>query len=102
VDEGISILTGVPAGERDPDRAYPADSVNGRVDRKLRELAEKLQSFGQPNRERRNGENGPAPAVPGGNGPGPEGEPEPPKEPDLPGDQPEPPGPTVPDEPEGE
>jgi lon-related putative ATP-dependent protease len=94
VDEGISILTGVPAGERDPDGSYPADSVNGRVDRKLRELAEKLQSFGQPNRERRNGENGPLPGVPG-NGPGPEGEPEPPKEPDLPGDQPEPPGPTA-------
>lgn len=50
VDEGIEILTGVPAGERGPDGAYPADSVNGRVDRRLRELAEKLQQFGQPPR----------------------------------------------------
>ncbi len=46
-DEGIEILTGIPAGERGPDGAYPADSVNGRVDRRLRELAEKLQQFGQ-------------------------------------------------------
>lgn len=50
VDEGIEILTGVPAGERGPDGTYPADSVNGRVDRRLRELAEKLQQFGQPPR----------------------------------------------------
>ncbi len=46
VDEGIELLTGVAAGERDADGVYPPDSVNGRVDRKLRELAEKLRSFG--------------------------------------------------------
>jgi lon-related putative ATP-dependent protease len=96
VDEGIALLTGVAAGERGPDGAYPPDSVNGRADRKLRDLAEKLQSFGQPPRDRANGQNG-APSA-GGNGA--EDEPEPPKEPDLPGDQPEPPGPTAPDEPE--
>ena len=47
VDEGIELLTGVPAGERDADGAYPPDSVNGRVDRQLRELAEKLEAFGK-------------------------------------------------------
>ncbi len=51
VDEGITILTGVPAGERGPDGTYPADTVNGRVDRRLRELAEKLQQFGQAPRD---------------------------------------------------
>ena len=52
VDEGIEILTGVPAGERGEDGDLPEDSVNGRVDRKLFELAERLQRFGQ------NGETG--------------------------------------------
>ena len=84
IDEGIEILTGVPAGERDEDGQYPEDSVNGRVDRKLFELAERLQRFGQ------NGWNGkektPRP-----------GEPETSPEPPLPGDQPEPgPEPTLP------
>ena len=47
IDEGIEILTGVPAGARDSDGVYPPDTVNGRVDRQLRSLAEKLQQFGQ-------------------------------------------------------
>jgi predicted ATP-dependent protease len=47
VDEGIEILTGIPAGQRGPDGTYPPDTINGRVDHKLRELAEKLQRFGE-------------------------------------------------------
>jgi len=47
IDEGIELLTGVQAGERGPDGAYPSDTVNGRVDRRLRELAERMQAFGQ-------------------------------------------------------
>ncbi len=96
VDEGIALLTGVEAGTRDAEGAYPPDSVNGRVDRKLHELADKLQRFGQPPRERKEGE--PANGAPAPGGPPPdedqqengEGEPEPPREPDLPGEQPEP------------
>ncbi|GBD11979.1 Lon protease [bacterium HR23] len=38
VDEGISILTGVPAGERQPDGSFPPETVNGRVDKRLREM----------------------------------------------------------------
>ncbi len=89
VDEAIELLTGVPAGERGPDGAYPPDSVNGRVDRQLRELAEKLQSFGQKPRE--NNEKGPAGKEErkGDEEPAPEPSP---GEPDLPGDQPEPMG----------
>ncbi len=87
IDEGIALLTGVPAGERDPDGVYPPETVNGRVDRKLRELAERFQNFGQKSKEngerdKRNGE----PAKPEEE---PEPESPPPGEPDLPGDAPE-------------
>jgi predicted ATP-dependent protease len=34
IDEGIEVLTGVAAGERNADGHYPADSINGRVERK--------------------------------------------------------------------
>jgi lon-related putative ATP-dependent protease len=47
VDEGISLLTGVEAGQRQPDGSFPADSVNARVDARLRELAEKIEVFGK-------------------------------------------------------
>ena len=51
IDEGIELLTGVQAGERGPDGAYPSDTVNGRVDRRLRELADRMQAFGQKSRD---------------------------------------------------
>ncbi len=36
IDEGVSILTGVPAGAWQPERGYAPESVNGRVDAQLR------------------------------------------------------------------
>ena len=79
IDEGMEILTGVTAGVPGPDGAYPPNSVNGRVDRQLRDLAEKLQRFGQPPARERMEQ---APV---------RNEKElPPHEPDLPGDRPEP------------
>ncbi len=51
VDEGIEILTGVPAGEPDESGNYPPDTVNGRVNAKLAELAERLQEFGKEKEE---------------------------------------------------
>jgi len=45
VDQGIEILTGVPAGERLPDGNYPEGSVNFLVDRKLLEMVENLKKF---------------------------------------------------------
>lgn len=47
IDQGIEILTGVPAGERKADGTYPAGSINDLVDKKLRELAEGLKNFGE-------------------------------------------------------
>lgn len=81
VDEGVELLTGVPAGERGQDGQYPPETVNGRVDRKLFELADRLNKFGQ-----KNGNGKPAAHA--------HGEAEPTEgEPPLPGDQPEPSGP---------
>ncbi len=48
IDEGIALLTGVAAGERGPDGAYPPDSVNGRVAARLRELSEAARAFQAP------------------------------------------------------
>jgi predicted ATP-dependent protease len=45
IDEGIEILTGVPAGARQTDGTYPESTVNYRVDKRLRELAEGLKGY---------------------------------------------------------
>ncbi|HEY7193646.1 MAG TPA: ATP-binding protein [Gemmatimonadales bacterium] len=45
MDEGLALLTGREAGERDATGAYPEGSVNRLVEDRLWELAEKLQEF---------------------------------------------------------
>jgi lon-related putative ATP-dependent protease len=40
VDEALELLTGLPAGKRLPDGAFEPDTVNFKVDRKLRQLME--------------------------------------------------------------
>ena len=50
VDEGIELLTGIPAGERLEDGSWPEGTVNYQVDRRLREMAEAIRKFG-PARE---------------------------------------------------
>jgi lon-related putative ATP-dependent protease len=45
IEEGIEILTGVRAGQRDSNGAYESDCVFGRVDRRLHEMATTLKSF---------------------------------------------------------
>ncbi len=47
IDEGIEILTGVPAGEADEEGNYPEGTVNYRVKQRLAELAEKRFKFGE-------------------------------------------------------
>ena len=45
IDQGIEILTGVPAGEKKPDGAYPEGTVNFRVNKKLMDLAKSMKGF---------------------------------------------------------
>jgi predicted ATP-dependent protease len=45
IDEGIEILTGTPAGARDSEGHFPSGTLNERVDRRLRDFAERLKSF---------------------------------------------------------
>ncbi len=40
IDEAVELLTGVPAGEAGADGRFPEDSVFGRVQRRLREMAD--------------------------------------------------------------
>jgi ATP-dependent Lon protease len=45
VNEGLSILTGEAAGEKDENNRYPEGTINARVDEKLLELARGLKKF---------------------------------------------------------
>jgi lon-related putative ATP-dependent protease len=46
VDQGIEILTGMPAGVRTPEGAYPPDTVNRAVEEQLAAFAERARAFG--------------------------------------------------------
>ena len=48
IDEGISILTGVEAGEADAKGKFPHDSVNGKIVARLQELSETIRKFNHP------------------------------------------------------
>lgn len=48
VDEGIEVLTGVPAGRRLPDGGFEEGTVNQLVDLQLRSMAEKAREFHTP------------------------------------------------------
>ncbi len=45
VDEGIELLTGLPAGERLEDGSWPEGSINARVDKRLLQMAEAVRKF---------------------------------------------------------
>jgi lon-related putative ATP-dependent protease len=57
IEEGIEILTGVPAGTADENGEYPEDSVYGRVAKKLQEYNRLLQPRDEKE-EKSQGENG--------------------------------------------
>jgi ATP-dependent Lon protease len=46
IEQGVEVLTGMAAGRRDAEGRYPANTVFGRVDAKLAELAESVARFG--------------------------------------------------------
>ncbi|MCD4776802.1 MAG: AAA family ATPase [Candidatus Aegiribacteria sp.] len=45
IEDGAELLMGTTAGERMSDGMYPADSIYGKVDRRLRQMAETLRKF---------------------------------------------------------
>jgi predicted ATP-dependent protease len=47
IDEGIEILTGVEAGQRRDDGTFKEGTINDLVDRRLKTLAETMQTFAQ-------------------------------------------------------
>jgi len=51
VDEALELLTGIPAGERDPAGQFPADSVNGRVESRLKEFTAIQKKLAQKEKE---------------------------------------------------
>ena len=46
IAEGISLLTGMEAGTRNAHGSYPADTILGMTDNRLREMAETVRDFG--------------------------------------------------------
>jgi len=64
IDEGVEILTGLPAGEPTTEGRYPEGTINARVSRRLEELAERLRRFipMRPREDARDQEAAPAPA----------------------------------------
>ena len=47
IDEGIEILTGVPAGEHQEGAAYPDGTVHFLVEARLQDMAKKVRKFGR-------------------------------------------------------
>ena len=45
IDEGLEILTGVTAGERGPHGEFPEGTVNGLVEKRLRELHQSMRGY---------------------------------------------------------
>ncbi|HUO66307.1 MAG TPA: ATP-binding protein [Gammaproteobacteria bacterium] len=48
VDDAIALLTGREAGQRGPRGRFPKDSVNARVERRIRELADAARRYSKP------------------------------------------------------
>jgi len=51
INEGMEVLTGIPAGERDARGCYPEHSVNGLVEKKLLHYAEQLRRMSQSRKD---------------------------------------------------
>lgn len=56
VDQALTLLLGVDAGERDAEGNWPADSVNGRVQERLSEMAHIRSSFGDHGKDKGDGD----------------------------------------------
>ena len=69
IDQGIELLTGIPAGERDSKGKYPKGTVNRMVEDRLIAISKKRQAFERANREQPKNEAGGA-SKPGEGTPG--------------------------------
>ena len=58
IDEGIELLTGVPAGKRSADGTYPPDTIHGRAMAKLKRWIIKSATLGQQKKNKTAKENG--------------------------------------------
>jgi predicted ATP-dependent protease len=58
IDEGIEALTGMKAGKRKADGAFEENTINYKVDKRLREMAEKLKEFPEISIEKKTEESG--------------------------------------------
>ncbi len=56
IDQGITLLTGIAAGERDASGVYPDGTINARVESKLRAFAEARRAFAARDGADRSGE----------------------------------------------
>lgn len=48
VDEALTLLTGIPAGVRDQSGSFPPETVNGRIEQRLKELSEIQKQLNKP------------------------------------------------------
>lgn len=48
IDEGIEILTGIAAGERQSDGSYPQGTINYKIIKRLDDMAERLKRYNAP------------------------------------------------------
>jgi len=55
IDDGVEVITGLPAGKKKKDGTYPVGSINYLVDKRLKEMAKKLRAFAGPARENKAG-----------------------------------------------
>lgn len=58
IEQGIELLTGIPAGELDEEGSYPEDSINHRVIARLEEMAETQREYRHPPEEEEEEKNG--------------------------------------------
>jgi lon-related putative ATP-dependent protease len=52
IDQGIALLTGIPAGEPDADGEYPEDSINGQVQARLKVMAQLRQAYAEHSKDK--------------------------------------------------
>lgn len=48
IDEGITVLTGVPSGKRDAEGRFPPDTINGRVEARPGTMSQALRAMASP------------------------------------------------------